>query len=193
MKITQKHSTLNQLFEEVKVAGINKTEALEGKNLSGENLSGQDLSHFNLQRVVLNGANLSYCVLNGCNLQNAELRGCDLTNAKLRGSNLSYSNLSKANLQCSDLHGANLNETDVTEADFRNSYGLSQNTKHKLKAQGAFLDNPKNNLRWIEQLWIPIAVGLIVTIFSVILEHRFSIQNPVQFLDFGSSQKTRFR
>jgi hypothetical protein len=164
----KEHPTLKMLIEEAKATGINEKDALAGKNLSGEDLNGVNLNHFNLQKTVFNGANLSDCTLNGCSLQNAELRGCDLTNTKLRGADLSCSKLNGANLQYADLRGANLNETDVTEANFSNAYGLSQHMKHKLKAQGAFLDK-NNNLWLVEKLWIPIAVGVTLAIFSAIL------------------------
>lgn len=172
----KEHTTLKMLIEEAKATGINEKDALAGKNLSGEDLSGLNLNHFNLQRTVLNGANLSNCTLNGCNLQNAELRGCDLAHAKLYGADLRGANLNEANLQFANLRGANLNETDVTEANFSNTYGLSQHMKHKLEAQGAFLDK-HNNLWLVEKLWIPIAVGVTLAIFSAILG---LIVNPSQ-------------
>jgi hypothetical protein len=176
MKI-QEHLTLKLLFEEAKAMGMNEKDALAGKNLSGEDLNGLNLNHFNLQRTILNGANLSNCTLNGCNLQNAELRGCDLANAKLYGTDLRGANLNEANFQFANLRGANLNETDVTEANFSNTYGLSQHMKHKLKAQGAFLDK-HNNLWLVEKLWIPIALVILSAILSLIVNSFQHQNNP---------------
>lgn len=184
MKI-QDHPTLKPLFKKAEVTGINKENALVGQNLSGKDISGLNLNSFNLQGTIFNGANLRNCILNGCDLQNAQLRGCNLTNAKLRGADLRGANLNEANFQYADLRGANLNETDVTETNFRNAYGLSQHIKHNLQAQGAFLEK-HSNIWLVEKFWLPIAVGVTVTIFSAILG---LIVNSSQHQDNSSESK----
>ena len=173
--------TLNQIFDQVQAAGIEKRQALAGKNLSGEDLSGQNFKQFNLKETVFNGANLNGCILNGSNLKNAQLKGCDLSNTKLRGVDLSYSNLSGANLRYADLHGCELNGAEVIETDLRHAYGLSPNQIYKLKTQGAIVEDKErepNDSSWlIEELLIPIVVGVVVSMFGFIMTTRSDNQN----------------
>lgn len=102
---------------------------------------------------------MSNSVLDGAILEYAQLSEADLTNASLRGANLHSANLEYAQLDCADFSGA-----DVRGTRFKGSTGLSEQTKNKLKAKGAILDDATNSVEhkwWIEKVFIPLATLLI--------------------------------
>ncbi len=130
------------------------------KNFSYQNWNGcdrknQNLAHYILIGTEIKGSDFSGCILNGANLKNAKLAGTNLTHASLRGADLRHADLQYTKLSNVDFSGA-----DVENTLFKGSTGLSQETKHELKARGAIFGNSSSKSIdfkwWIRYVIIPI-------------------------------------
>lgn len=138
--------------ELLELAGLNPLSDLAGGNFLGTQLNGVQLGGANLTQTNFRGADLTDGDLSEANLSYGRLAGADLSGAYLELANLSGADLHRASLALANLIGANLTGANLTEANlsktnlsgaqvngtlFRDSIGLSEESKQNLQQRGA--------------------------------------------------------
>jgi uncharacterized protein YjbI with pentapeptide repeats len=129
-------------FRGAKLSGIKLRKViLTGSILTQTKLRGVDLSGADLSGKNLPGSCVSLYE-NGANLSNADLSEANLTRANLSCTDLTRANFSRANLSDADLTGANLSQiildgAIVTNTQFKNNEGMTEELRLDLERRGA--------------------------------------------------------
>ena len=93
-------------------------------NLKNAELVHADLTDKNMFGSDLTGANLNNAILDGSDLGNTNLTNANLNGASLRNVNFSGANLSGTDMRNSDLTGALLDSGALTNAFWKDSFGI---------------------------------------------------------------------
>ncbi|MDJ0713139.1 MAG: pentapeptide repeat-containing protein [Prochloraceae cyanobacterium] len=143
------------ILELAEMADLDPATSFAGGNFVATDLSGLNLSGANFYDMNFRGADLTDADLSEANLSYVKFSGADLSGAYLENANLSHADfhngsLAVANLICTDLSGANLRNTNlsyanltgatVSQAQFANNPGISEEMKLKLIERGAIFD-----------------------------------------------------
>lgn len=158
------------------------------QDFSHQPLTSRDFSHSDLTAIRLTGSNCDNSHFDGANLTEAEFSGASLNNATCSGtkfvramlvnatfrkSNLTYADFSGANLSRSIfdesiLVGCNFQNTDVTETQFLNCQGLTEDVKRDLRKRGAIVksfplgNQESKSWKWLVQsVLVPLVIAAI--------------------------------